>query len=55
MNNAAVHSALGKLKMEHRNFGLMIDELDAAVSSFEGEMLCNAIDDITKRYNFPVI
>jgi hypothetical protein len=54
MNNAAIHGALGKLKMEHRNFGLMIGELEVAVQTMEGDALVNAIDDISLRYNFPV-
>lgn len=55
MNNAAVQGALGKLKMEHRSFGLMIGELEVAVQTMEGGDLLNAIDDITSRYNFPVM
>ena len=54
MNNAA-QAALGKLKMDHRNFGLMIGELEVAVQVMDGEALVNAIDDISMRYGFPVL
>lgn len=54
MNNSAVHGALGKLKLEHRQFGLMIGELEVAVQTMEGGDLLNAIDGIAARYNFPI-
>lgn len=54
MNKTAVQTALGKLKADHRSFGLMIGELDVAVQTLDGDALVNAIDDITMRYNFPV-
>lgn len=54
MQTATLHGALGKLKMEHRNFGLMIGELEVAVQTMEGDSLINAIDEIACRYNFTV-
>ena len=55
MKNSAMDTALGKLKMDYRNFGLMIGELEVAVESMEGTDLVNAIDQIATRYNFPVL
>jgi hypothetical protein len=54
MVNAVVQESLGKLKMQHRNFGLMIGELEVAVETMDGDALVNAIDDIALRYQFPI-
>lgn len=54
MNNA-VQTAMDQLHMQHRTLGLMLGELDVAVGSLEGEALANAIEDITKRYNFSIV
>lgn len=49
--DSAVRQELGMLKNQHRCFGLMIDEIEAACFSMEGDQLVNAIDEITIRYN----
>jgi hypothetical protein len=50
----AVSRALGQMKREHERFGQMIGELDVACHSMEGDMLVNAINEITARYGVPV-
>ena len=50
----SVKSAVNRMKLEHKQFGLMIDELDLATDSFEGRELLNAIEEITSRYGCPV-
>lgn len=49
MTNAA-KKAVNSLKLEHKQFGLMIDELDHATDALTGQDLLNAIDEITRRY-----
>lgn len=53
--STAVHSSLGQLKREHERFGLMIGELDVAVQTMYGADLLNAIEEITNKYQVPVI
>lgn len=53
MDKSAVQSSLGKLKMQHRQFGLMITDLEDAVNTLEGDALSQAIDDIALRYSVP--
>lgn len=49
MNTAK--KAVNSLKHEHKQFGLMIGELELATDTLEGQDLLNAIDEITRRYN----
>lgn len=53
MDNVAVHASLGKLKLQHRQLGLMIGDLEVAVQTLEGDGLLSAIDDIALRYSVP--
>jgi hypothetical protein len=50
MDKSVAQKALDKMKIDHRNFGLMLGEMEVALLSFEGGELLNAIDDITARY-----
>jgi len=52
MNNITIQTAMKSLRQQHRTLGLMLQELDVAVETLEGDALVNAIDDITVRYNF---
>ena len=54
MVNHDVKKAFGQLKMEHRSFGLMIDELEGAINTLDGVELLNAMEDIGRRYNHPM-
>ena len=54
MDKSKALGALKQLKVDYRNMGLMIDDLDSAVQdASSADDLSNTIDEIFKRYGIP--
>lgn len=53
--DASVQRELDQLRRHHTSIGLMIGELEAAAQSCEGEDFLHAIEEITTKYNVPLI
>jgi hypothetical protein len=53
MDNQAVQSSIGRLKLQHRQLGMMIGDLEVAVQTLNGDTLLYAIDEIALKYSVP--